>query len=266
MTDSIADQSIVAERTAFFNWLRDQQADKTLSQDNVDAGHQALLKISTAELPDLLIRMGLAKSSILLIPTPNPPKTTRQDIIDAANRINVEPAAIKALNDVESPKGGFYADGTPVILFERHKYYQALTARHWYTKRDEMVGKYPDVCNSSSGAYNVRPQYEKLEIAATLNWDAAHEAASWGFGQVMGFNWQKLGYDSLRDFVTKMYESEGQQLDAVCRYIKVTGLDKALQRKDWAAFAKGYNGKDYRRNEYDKKIASAYSRAKREGW
>lgn len=265
----MSEQNMVTERTQFFNWLRDQQSSKSLTQDNVDAAHVLLLKFKTDELQALLIRMGLAKPRVLLIPNANPPKATRADIIAAAKRIDVEPALIKAINDVESPKGGFYADGTPVILFERHKYYQALTERKWFTKRDEMVGKYPDICNQNSGAYNSRGaggQYEKLEIAATLNWDAAHEACSWGFGQVMGFNWKKLGYESIRDFVTQMYGSEGAQLDAVCRYIKATGLDAALRRKDWATFAKGYNGKDYQRNDYDKKMASAYARAKSEGW
>ena len=262
----MSEQNIVTERTQFFNWLRYQQLSKSLTQDNVDAAHVLLLKFKTDELQELLTRIGLAHPPILLIPNSNPPKANRDDIIAAAKRINVPAAQIKAINDVESPKGGFYADGTPVILFERHKYYQALTDRHWYTKRNEMHLNYPDICNPSAGDYNVRPQYEKLEIAATLNWDAAHESASWGFGQVMGFNWQKLGYESVRDFVTKMYESEGQQLDAVCRYIKATGLDAALRRKDWAAFAKGYNGKDYQRNYYDNKMASAYARAKSEGW
>lgn len=261
----MSEQNMV-ERTQFFNWLRDQQSSKSLTQDNVDAAHVLLLKFKTDELQALLIRMGLAKPRVLLIPNANPPKATRADIIAAAKRIDVEPALIKAINDVESPKGGFYADGTPVILFERHKYYQALTNRHWYTKRNEMRLNYPDICNPSAGDYNVRPQYEKLEIAATLNWDAAHEACSWGFGQVMGFNWQMLGYESIREFVTLMYESEGAQLDAVCRYIKATGLDGALRRKDWVAFAKGYNGADYQRNDYDNKMARAYARAKSEGW
>lgn len=262
----MSEQNMVTERTQFFDWLRQQQSNKALTQDNVDAAHTLLLKIPTAELPDLLTRIGLAKPAVLLIPNTNPPKATRQEIIDAANRINVAPAQIKALSDVESPKGGFNSDGTPKILFERHKYWQALTQRNWITKRNEMYLKYPDICNPDAGGYNVRPQYEKLEIAATLNWDAAHEAASWGFGQVMGFNWQKLGYDSVRDFVTKMYESEGNQLDAVCRYIKATGLDGALRRKDWAAFAKGYNGKKYRINKYDTKMEAAHAQAKREGW
>lgn len=262
----MSEQNMVTERTQFFNWLRDQQSSKSLTQDNVDAAHVLLLKFKTDELQALLIRMGLAKPRVLLIPNPNPPKVQRDDIIIAAGRINVPAAQIKALSDVESPKGGFNANGTPKILFERHKFWQALTKLNWITKRNEMYLKYPDICNPDAGGYNDRPQYEKLEIAATLNWDAAHESASWGFGQVMGFNWKSLGYDSVRDFVSLMYASEGYQLDAVCRYIKVNKLDDALRRKDWAAFALGYNGKKYRINKYDTKIATAHAQAKREGW
>lgn len=262
----MSEQNMVTERTQFFNWLRDQQSSKSLTQDNVDAGHTLLLKFRTDELQELLIRIGLATPRVLLIPNPNPPKVQRDDILIAAARIDVPAAQIKALSDVESPKGGFNPDGTPKILFERHKFWQALTKIDWITKRNEMYLKYPDICNPSAGGYNDRPQYEKLEIAATLNWDAAHESASWGFGQVMGFNWKSLGYDSVRDFVTKMYESEGNQLDAVCRYINVSNLDGALRRKDWQAFALGYNGKKYRINRYDTKMATAHSQAKKNGW
>ncbi|MGP4950723.1 N-acetylmuramidase family protein [Psychrobacter sp. T6-1] len=265
-SDSTVDTNIVAERTAFFDWLRDQQDDKSLTQDNVDAAHVMLLKFRTDELKELLMRIGLATPSILLIPNPNPPKVTRDDINAAAKRIDVPAAQIKAINDVESPKGGFYSDGRPKILFERHKFWQALTDRNWITKRNEMYLKYPDICNPNPGDYNARPQYEKLEIAATLNWDAAHEACSWGFGQVMGFNYESLGYESVRDFVEQMYKSEGAQLDAVCRYIQVNHLDDDLRRKDWAGFAKGYNGRDYQRNKYDTKMAAAFAKAIREGW
>ena len=81
----------------------------------------------------------------------------------------------------------------------------------------------------------------------------------------MGFNWKKLGYESIRDFIEHTNTSEGAQLDAVCRYIKVMGLDVALRKHDLAAFAKGYNGKDYQRNDYDNKMSTAYAKAKREG-
>ena len=34
----------------------------------------------------------------------------------------------------------------------------------------------------------------------------------------------------------------------------------ALQRRDWAAFAKGYNGTAYRENRYDERLAAAYGK------
>ncbi len=262
----MSEQNMVTERTQFFDWLRYQQTSKSLTQDNVDAAHVLLLRFQTDELQELLTRIGLAKPRVLLIPNPNPPKVQRDDIIIAAGRINVPAAQIKALSDVESPKGGFNANGTPKILFERHKFWQALTKLNWITKRNEMYLKYPDICNPDAGGYNDRPQYEKLEIAATLNWDAAHESASWGFGQVMGFNWQDLKYPSLKAFIDAMHESEAAQIDAMCRFITVNGLVDELQRRDWAKFAKGYNGGGYKENEYDTRLAAAYKKAQQEGW
>jgi peptidoglycan-binding domain 1 protein len=34
----------------------------------------------------------------------------------------------------------------------------------------------------------------------------------------------------------------------------------ALQAKDWAEFAKRYNGPAYEQNQYDKKLAAAYQK------
>lgn len=82
----------------------------------------------------------------------------------------------------------------------------------------------------------------------------------------MGFNWESLGYPSLKAFINAMYESEAKQLDAMCRYIKVNYLVDELQRHDWAGFAKGYNGSNYAINKYDQKLAAAYAKAKKEGW
>lgn len=250
----------------FFDWMRGHQHNKKLTQDMVDGAKQMIALISIEELKEALALINGWHDDFLIKPTVNPSKVTRVDIQQAAKDLNIEPAMIKALSDIESPKGGFNQDGTPKILFERHKFYEGLTEINWLTKRNDMRDKYPDVCNEDSGDYNARPQYDKLKIASKLNWDVAHESASWGFGQVMGFNWKLLGYSSINDFITRMYASEGEQLIAACRYIKHKGLDKKLRAKDWAGFAKGYNGSDYKRNNYDNKLSAAYIKAKKEGW
>lgn len=196
------------------------------------------------------------------------PKLSRDDITQSAKTLTVEPATLKAVIDVECPKAGFGEDGKPTILFEPHIYYRYLTKANIITKRDQLQTLFPDMVSEhwDKSLYNVRPQHDKLSVAAVLDWDAAHMACSWGKAQVMGFNWESLGYPSLKAFIDAMYESEAKQLDAMVRYIKVNNLADELQRHDWAGFARGYNGSAYAKNQYDVKLAAAYAKAKKEGW
>jgi len=186
-------------------------------------------------------------------------KLTEIQIENQAKALNVSVPALKAVIEVECKGSGFNADGTPVILYERHKFYQGLRAINWITKSNEWYRAYPDLCNPTAGGYGkYSEQHAKLGRAAELNRDVALESCSWGIGQVMGYHWKSLGYSSLQSFINAMYKDEASQLEAMCIYIKVNGLVKALQNKDWKAFAKGYNGRNYAQNSYDVKLASAY--------
>ena len=57
-----------------------------------------------------------------------------------------------------------------------------------------------------------------------------------------------------------MFASEAEQLLAFVRFVKVNKLDDELRRKDWAGFARGYNGSGYAKNSYDKKMKTAYEK------
>ncbi|MCY7315094.1 MAG: N-acetylmuramidase family protein [Rubrivivax sp.] len=41
-------------------------------------------------------------------------------------------------------------------------------------------------------------------------------------------------------------------------------MHRALQRQDWASFARAYNGPGYAQNNYDTKIAAEYNRLSRQ--
>ncbi|WP_428463505.1 N-acetylmuramidase domain-containing protein [Photobacterium kagoshimensis] len=43
-------------------------------------------------------------------------------------------------------------------------------------------------------------------------------------------------------------------------FIVSCGLKKHLTEKNWAQFAKGYNGSEYKKNKYDTKLAEAYKK------
>ena len=191
-------------------------------------------------------------------------KLTLDQIESQAKALNIETACLRAVIEVECKGDGFNSDGTPVILYERHKFYEGLRKIKWITKSNEWFKAYPDLCNPKAGGYGkYSEQHAKLQRATNLNREVALESCSWGIGQVMGYHWEALGYPSLQSFINAMYKDEASQLEAMCRYIKVNNLIGALQRKDWKAFAKGYNGVAYAKNEYDVKLANAHARFKK---
>lgn len=196
-------------------------------------------------------------------------KLSKADIVAAAKELAIEPAALKAVVDVEAAGEGFDKQGRPTILFEPHVFWYQLDKIKYFTKRAELQKSHPGILSPTwdKSLYRVGgSSHDKLAVAAQLNWDAAHKSASWGLGQIMGFNFSSIGYATLKEFVDDMYESEAKQLKAMGMFLKANGLISKLQRHDWAGFARGYNGSAYAKNQYDVKLAAAYAKAKKEGW
>lgn len=182
------------------------------------------------------------------------PPLTEKDFKDAANELMVPVAAIKAVCKIEAPRGGFNPDGTPVTLFEGHVFFR------------ETDGKFtveaPDLCfkHWTRRYYGKTWQAEqfRLQRAMALDREAALRSASWGRFQIMGFNHEVAGHDTIQSFVNAMYRSERAQLDAFVEFLIHNGLCPSLRRLDWKTFARGYNGPGYAENEYDVKLAKAY--------
>jgi hypothetical protein len=182
-----------------------------------------------------------------------------QDFTEAASELGVETEVIIAVCEVEAPMGGFFTDGQPTILFERHKFHQFTSGIY--------SGKHADISNPRPGGYigGIREHF-RLQKAAELNREAALKSASWGKFQLMGFNYKLCGFSRLQYFINAMYSSEKLQLKAFVKFIKSVGLSDELQRKDWKGFARGYNGRAYYKNAYDRKIEKAYIRLKTYGF
>jgi hypothetical protein len=179
---------------------------------------------------------------------------TENDYKQAAEILGVEVACVKAVTKVESRGSGFLPIGAPVILFERHWMYKLLKAK---------LGKEPalsDVVDPKAGGYKGgTAEHTRLEKAVAIDRECALQSASWGLFQIMGFHWKALGYTSIQAFVNAQYRSEGSQLDTFVKFILINpSMHKALKAKDWAKFAKLYNGPDYKKNNYDTKLSAAY--------
>ena len=245
-----------------FDWVRANQADKKLTLVQVVAINNMLITMSPDFLQQQLsILMGWDVTSSK--------KLSEADIIAVANDLNIEPAALKAVIDVEAAGEGFDKQGRPTILFEPHIFWDELGKIHYYTKRTELAKKHKGLLSQKwdKSLYRIGgSSHDKLKIAADLHWEAAHKSASWGLGQILGRNAVSIGYPSVKAFIDDMYESEAKQLKAMGMFLKANGLISKLQRHDWAGFARGYNGSAYAKNQYDTKLAAAYNLAKKQGW
>lgn len=178
-----------------------------------------------------------------------------------ARRLGVETAVLLAVSDVESGLV-FFADVNgkpePLIRFEGHYFDRRLSGQAREAARREGLA-HPEagkVKNPKSQA----ARYAMLTRAMEYGAAEAIESCSWGFGQVMGAHWQWLNYSSAADLMNRARSGVTGQLELMVRYIEKAGLVGALQRRDWAAFARGYNGPGYQKNGYHKKLAKAYAR------
>ena len=182
------------------------------------------------------------------------------DIASVAEELGVEEAALRAVLSVETGGSGFDASGRPKALFERHYFYRNL-------KND------PDKLSVAVGAGLAYPKwgekpypkgsdavYAEIEAACEIDETAALLSVSWGLGQIMGANWKMTGCASVKEMVERACESEKNQLRQMAMFIKASGLVDELHNKDWAGFAKKYNGPAYEQNKYDVKLAAAYER------
>jgi|ERR1051326_3644268 hypothetical protein len=190
-----------------------------------------------------------------LLPAPNPraPSLSAADYERAAKSLGVEVAVIKAVSEVESSGKGFDSHGRPRILFEAH----------WFHKftHGKFDSKYPHLSQPTwalGKKYYSLDQWQRMTEAMGLDLEAAWKSASWGKFQVMGFNHN--GWAKVKDFVFAMFESEAQHLKSFLAYCQDRKLVTHLLKKDWAAFALGYNGSGYAANKYDVKLKAAYEK------
>lgn len=179
---------------------------------------------------------------------------TEADFARAATELRCGIAEVKAVAKVESPKGGFLADGRPTLLFEAH-IFSRLTKRKYDRSHPHLSSRYWDRDLYSATSVG---EHKRLEEAAKLDRNAALQSASWGRFQLMGFNWEVCGFANLQQFINAMYESEGRQLDGFVSYVIRRRLDDELREHRWAEFALGYNGPAYAENDYDGRLLRAY--------
>jgi hypothetical protein len=183
-----------------------------------------------------------------------------QDYAAAAARLGCTVAQIRAVDEVESNGGGFLPDGRPKILFEAH----------WFDKFTDGLFRdsHP---NLSSARWNRTlyvggaGEWNRLNQAVALDAVAALKSASAGRYQIMGFNHEAAGFDTVEQFWDAMKRSERDHLDAFVSFIESENLVEEVRQisnrhSDNIPFSEAYNGSGFRKNEHHIKIARAHAK------
>lgn len=194
---------------------------------------------------------------------------SESDLIQFANKYSLELAVVKAVNEIESGGRGFLVEGRPKILFEGHIFWKELDKSSLNPSKFLSENTSNILFKDSTRKYYVggKGEYDRLEKAAELSnnptiKEAALSSASWGSFQIMGYHFKTIGYTSVNDFIQKMNNHEREHLAAFGKFIEVNNLLIHLKNKNWAAFARGYNGPGYAKNKYDVRMAKAYLKYK----
>jgi hypothetical protein len=167
----------------------------------------------------------------------NAARLSDAEIEAAAQRLRVETNVLRAVINTESAGAGFAPDGRPLLSFEPFWFSQATSGR--------FDAGNPSVSQASNRAYiggNQAARWTRLAEAYALDAEGALGAASWGKFQLPGRYFADAGYANVFAFVQEMAQSEARQLAAFEAYLTQKGLVDELQRRDWEAFARIYEG------------------------
>lgn len=208
---------------------------------SADLFHGFISKANSDELP-MLFSDPLKEWNVLSADGIR--KDVVQRVMDEVGMGNIEADWICAIMEVECGTDGFDPKtGKIKIQFEPY----------WFNHYENV--------RIANGVSNQKDEYDALFEAANIDVESALLSTSFGLGQVMGFNHKLAGYETVTEMVMDFCESEEKQLKGMLNFIGSKGsLVNACVGKDAAAFAYVYNGKNYKKFNYDTKIQDAYNR------
>lgn len=188
----------------------------------------------------------------------NAPSANTNDMVIIADRLGGSVAQIKAVAEVEAPRGGWDTTGLLACLYERHYAWKKLRIAIPLLSDPKPGGYTIDIDGDK-----INDSWEKVADGVCRFGLVAFNWASWGRFQIMGAHWEKLGYEGPADFVYALSRHEYAHFDALARYIETFGLKEAFRAisnkpETCIAFAKGYNGPAYAKYNYAEKLAVAH--------
>lgn len=188
---------------------------------------------------------------------------TDEEVLEIAKALgDSDTRRIKAVAQVESNGGGWFASGLPTILYERHYFWRLTSAANrvlsWFANPE--YGGY----TLDSNKNGLNDSWEKLSFAVCKDPIAALQSVSIGKFQIMGRWYRECGYQHPIEMLWAARNGEYAHYAMLRDYIlNVAQLKRAFLAINGNAdncipFAIGYNGSGYYKHGYHIRIARAY--------
>jgi len=167
----------------------------------------------------------------------------------------LDPFVLMAFIQVETGGIGFADNGKLIIQFEPA----------WFRKKEPFA---------PSGKWSVNKvdvqskEWEAFNNAFSIDPESAMQSTSIGIGQIMGFNYKRIGFNSVGEMWDDAKVGIENQIQQICKFIKSDKwLSIAIKYKDWNRITELYNGKGYKalakkigRIPYDEAMKAAYNK------
>ncbi len=176
-----------------------------------------------------------------------------------ADNLGIETATLLAIIRKESGGVTGYNIGgkiEPAIRYEGHYFDKLCNAN--VRARARAAGVSSPTAGTIKNPKSQADRWALVIKAAQFDREAAYMSCSYGVGQVMGSHWKFLGYSSVDKLVSEARSGFLGQVRLMIRFIEKSNLVPALRDHDWSGFARVYNGKNYRKNNYDTDLEKFY--------
>lgn len=173
-----------------------------------------------------------------------------------SKQLDIDPGVAVAVFAIESGGRGFGPDGRLLIRFENHIFFEywgksnpgKFNQHFRFDSNQRWTGhQFRKSPRDGWQDVHIRQQSQEwaaFELASSFSSTAARLSISMGAPQIMGFNYEIVGFKSVHEMFDTFSKGDREQIIAFFNFIK--GRDNrridALQKKDYETFAKYYNG------------------------
>ena len=197
-------------------------------------------------------------------------------LVYEAQQLEIDPGVAVAVWAVESGGKAFGPDRRMTIRFENHVFFDRWGKDHpdvfdrhfafnpdpnrrWDKHQWRSAPDHPwrDVHTGEQDS-----EWDVFEFARTLDDTAARLSISMGAPQIMGFNYQVVGYASVQHMFEAFAASERAQVAGFFTFVSTKGAVPMLQSSDFKSFARLYNGPS-RAAIYEGRLGLAYEAYRR---